>query len=102
MGLRPKRRPVSNMSRHSNTDASGKLFDEKIVEAVWTKAPISCEHPPLRVDVYGALIWRGGYGNINSRLGWEIGRKRPIPNGGGDELENLQPLQWQNNRRNGD
>jgi hypothetical protein len=54
------------------------------------------------VDAYGALIWRGGYGNINSKFGWEIGYKRPLPNGAIDELENLQPLQWQNNRRNGD
>jgi len=90
------------MSRLSNTDASGKPFDEATVEAVWRKAPISSEHPPLRVDVYGALIWRGGYGNSNSRLGWEIGHKNPFANGGRDELENLQPLQWQNNRRNGD
>jgi hypothetical protein len=90
------------MSKHSNTDASGKPFDETIVEAVWTKAPISSEHPPLRVDAYGALIWRGGYGNINSKFGWEIGHKRPLANGAIDDLENLQPLQWQNNRRNGD
>jgi hypothetical protein len=90
------------MSRHSNTDASGKPFDEATVEAVWIKASISSEHPPLRVDAYGALIWRGGYGNANSRLGWEIGHKNPLANGGRDELENLQPLQWQNNRRNGD
>jgi hypothetical protein len=90
------------MSKQLNTDASGKPFDETIVEAVWSKAPVSNEHPPLRVDAYGALIWRGGYGNSNSKFGWEIGHKRPLPNGAGDELENLQPLQWQNNRRNGD
>jgi hypothetical protein len=89
--LRSKRRPVNNMSKHLNTDVSGKPFDETIVE-----------HPPLRVDAYGALIWRGGYGNGNSKFGWEIGHKKPIPNGGRDEMENLQPVQWQNNRRNGD
>jgi hypothetical protein len=90
------------MSKHSNTDASGKAFDEAIVEAVWSKARISSEHPPLRLDAYGALIWRGGYGNSNSKFGWEIGHKKSIPNGAGDELDNLEPLQWQNNRRNGD
>lgn len=89
------------MARHSNTNAAGKPFDETTIEAVWGKAPIS-EHPPLRVDAYGALIWRGGYGNTNSRFGWEIGHKNPRANGGMDELENLQPLQWENNRRNGD
>jgi len=101
-GLRQEGTPVNSMSKHSNTDASGKPFDETIVEAVWCKAPISSEHPPLRVDAYGALIWRGGYGNTNSRFGWEIGHKRPLSNGEGDALENLQPLQWENNRRNGD
>ena len=101
-GLRQEGTPVNSMSKHSNTDASGKPFDETIVEAVWSKAPISTEHPPLRVDAYGALIWRGGYGNTNSRFGWEIGHKNPLSRGGKDELENLQPLQWENNRRNGD
>ena len=90
------------MFRRSNTDASGKPFDEATVEAVWSKAPASSDHPPLRVDAHGALIWREGYGNTNSKFGWEIGHKKVIPNGGRDELENLQPLQWQNNRRNGD
>ena len=90
------------MGRHLNTDASGKPFDETTIEAVWSKAPISSEHPPLRVDAYGALIWRGGYGNTNSKFGWEIGHKNPLSRGGSDELENLQPLQWENNRHNGD
>jgi hypothetical protein len=89
------------MLRLSNRDASGKPFDERIVEAVWSKAPISREHPPLRVDVYGALIWRAGYGNTNTKLGWEIGHKTPPIRGGTDELDNLQPLQWENNRHNG-
>jgi hypothetical protein len=90
------------MSKQLNTDATGKPFDETIVEAVWSKAPVSSEHPPLRVDAYGALIWRGGFGNSNSKFGWEIGHKRPLANGEADAVENLQPLQWQNNRRNGD
>jgi 5-methylcytosine-specific restriction endonuclease McrA len=90
------------MFRHYNTDAAGKTFDERIVEAVWSKAEISSEHPPLKVDAYGALIWRGGYGNTNSKFGWEIGHKNPLSHGGSDELENLQALQWENNRRNGE
>ena len=89
------------MSKLPNTDSSGKPFDETIVEAVWNTAPISHEHPPLRLDAFGALMWRGGYGNTNSRFGWEIGRKHALANGGNDAPENLQPLQWENNRRNG-
>jgi 5-methylcytosine-specific restriction endonuclease McrA len=90
------------MARLLNTNAAGKPFDETIIEAVWRKATISSEHPPLRVDAYGALIWRGGYGNTNSKFGWEIGHKNPLSNGGSDDLENLQPLQWENNRHHGD
>jgi hypothetical protein len=56
----------------------------------------------MRVDAYGALIWRAGYGNINSKFGWEIGHRRPLTNGAADALDNLQPLQWENNRRNGE
>ena len=91
-----------NMYRHANTDASGKPFEATTVEAVWSKAAPSSEHPPLRVDAFGALIWRGGYGNTNSKFGWEIRRRRPLDRGGGDQLENLEPLQWENNRGNGD
>jgi hypothetical protein len=90
------------MFKHRNTDASGKRFDEAIVEAVWSKAPLSSEHPPLRVDAFGALIWKEGYGNTSSKLGWEIGYKRPLAEGGTDELENLQPVQWEDNQRNGE
>jgi hypothetical protein len=90
------------MFRPPNTDMSGKPFDAAIVEAVWNKAVPCHEHPPLRVDAYGALIWREGYGNSSSRFGWEIGRRTPLSQGGGDDLENLVPLQWENNRRNGE
>ncbi len=89
------------MVKFLNTDASGQPFDETTIEAVWNKATISRDHPPLRVDAYGALIWRGGYGNTISRFGWEIGHINPPSRGGSDELENLQPLQWENNRRHG-
>jgi hypothetical protein len=92
----------NNMFKHPNTDKSGKPFDVAIVEAVWSKAPLSSEHPPMRIDAYGALIWKGGYGNINSKFGWEIGHRQPLVNGAADELDNLQPLQWENNRRTGE
>lgn len=90
------------MSRHPGPNRSGKPFDETIIEAVWEKARVSAAHRPLRIDAFGSVIWREAYGNINSKLGWEIDHIKPVTEGGGDELENLQPLQWQNNRRKGD
>ena len=90
------------MSRLPNTDAAGKPFDATTIEAVWEKAQVSAAYRPLRVDAFGSLIWKEAYGNTNSKLGWEIDHIRPVASGGGDEIENLQPLQWENNRRKGD
>jgi len=86
------------MLRHRGTNISGKLFDPATVRAVWEKAAPRPEHAPLKVDSLGALIWREGYGNTNSKLGWEIDHILPVAAGGGDDLENLQALQWNNNR----
>ncbi len=90
------------MDRFPNTNVSGKAFDAAIIEAVWAKAEISRDHPPLRIDAFGSLIWKEGYGNTASKLGWEIDHKLPVVLGGSDDLENLRPLQWENNRRKGD
>ena len=102
MGIKSQGGPSDNMYRQPSTDASGKPFDETIIEAVWDRAPLSSDHPPMRLDPYGSLIWRHGYGNTNSKFGWQIRRKHPLSKGGKDELENLQPVQWENIRRNGD
>ncbi len=37
------------------------------------------------------------YGNRNDVEGWEIDHINPKSRGGGDELSNLQPLQWEAN-----
>jgi hypothetical protein len=89
------------MYMHPSTDASGKPFDTAIIEAVWNKATPSREHPPLRVDAFGALIWKEGYGNTASKFGWEIVRRHSLNEGGADSLENLEPRQWENIRHNG-
>jgi len=54
------------------------------------------------LDARGTLIWKEGYSNTNSKFGWVIGRRRPLNEGGGDELENLEPVQWENHRQGGD
>ena len=89
------------MYRQPSTNASGKPFDAATIEAVWNKAAPSPRHPPLRLDARGALIWKESYSTTNSRFDWVIGRLRPLNQGGGDELENLEPLQWENYRLNG-
>ena len=42
------------------------------------------------------------HGNRDSEYGWEIDHIEPVALGGGDELTNLQPLNWQNNVKKGD
>jgi len=87
------------MQRRHNTDASGKPFTEEVIEAVWQKARAMGTSAILRVDAWGWTIVRQDYGNGRSRYGWEIDHIIPVAQGGGDELANLQPLQWENNRR---
>jgi hypothetical protein len=89
------------MFRFPNTNAAGKPFDPATIQAVWNKAALDRKHAPLRTDAFGSLIWREGYGNTGSKLGWVIDHIKPVSQGGGDELENLQALQWENNRRKG-
>jgi hypothetical protein len=90
------------MNRHRNTNASGKPFDEATIQAVWEKTPLNLHHRPLKSDVFGSLMWREGYASTSTRFGWEIDHIKPVVLGGGDELENLQALQWENNRSKAD
>ena len=60
-------------------------------------AAISKQFPPLKVDCLGGLMFEHGYGVTGGKFGWEIDHRKPVAKGGGDELLNLQPLQWGNN-----
>ncbi len=87
------------MYRHRNTDVNGKPFSPAIVQAVWDKTEISPDHAPLKLDAFGTLIWRHAFGNTSSKLGWEIHHRVPVEQGGGDDLDNLEAVQWENHRR---
>ena len=77
-----------------------------IKEAVWKKATVVPRYNPnvWRKDVAGAWIKWDKYGDRGSELGfgWEIDHRKPVAEGGTDDLSNLQPLQWKNNCSKGD
>lgn len=74
-------------------------FTQETIQKVWEKGAFVQSNDPKiwRKDQCGAWITRNQYGNRNSQYGWEIDHITPESEGGGDELSNLRPLQWQNN-----
>lgn len=79
------------------------MFSEDIKRAVWAKAQIVEGYDPnsIRKDPCGAFIIWNQYGNRASDFGWEIDHVYPVALGGGDELENLRAMHWENNNAKG-
>lgn len=79
-------------------------FDKNTINAVWEKAIIvNIKYADVwRKDYAGAWIKKTDYGNSDSVYGWEIDHQKPVSKNGTDDLNNLVPLQWENNRSKGD
>ena len=75
-----------------------------MIDAVWKKGRVTEDRLPAvwRTDICGSSICRFNYLDSDSPYGWEVDHIVPVEKGGTDELDNLQPLQWENNRRKGD
>jgi hypothetical protein len=73
------------------------------IDEVWRKGRIDLRYDPnrFRQDTFGTWMQRSEYGKT-SDFGWEIDHMIPVAKGGGDHINNLQPLHWRNNRRKAD
>ncbi len=74
-------------------------FTDDTIQQVWGKGQIVAGYPAglWRKDQCNAWIGRDQYGMRNSLYGWEIDHITPVESGGGDFLNNLRPLHWENN-----
>jgi HNH endonuclease len=100
-----KEEPTMKAFRNPSTDRNGSQFSEATKTAVWNKAAVIPGVDPRlrRKDVCGAWIDWLRYGETDRNgTGWEIDHIRPVARNGTDDLSNLQPLQWENNRSKGD
>jgi hypothetical protein len=93
------------MARNRNTNRDGNKWTDAQLKAVWERGTVvqGKDAAKVRKDICGAWIHFDKHGDTTEDgNGWEVDHIKPVAKGGGDEISNLQPLQWQNNRYKAD
>lgn len=91
--------------RNPNTNAEGDNWTREEIDRVWQKGTVVQGFDPreFRQDACATWIRYSEYGDTSKNgNGWEIDHIKPVSRDGTDDLSNLQPLQWENNRLKAD
>ena len=92
------------MKRKSGTKANGQAFSEEILKEIFSRGEVveDMREELWRRDTSGLLMYYPNYGDAKSSFGWVVDHIIPVIHGGGDRIDNLQPLNIRTNKKKGE